>query len=264
MSFGDMMKEGITRIYLEDKESLQYYVGMICSDVRDMEPDVLYRAGAFFVANDDYMAEWFGQGITNPEYEIYRMDGTCLWLHNLVLPVVDAVGEVVGLAGFNPFRYLEAHQTNNWMLNYYMYSSKHIFDKSRFLYSLPGTLRQGLQDGYLVITDGIFDTLSLSACGIHAAALLGSFLSPQVAAVLRFYDRVLLAMDNDDAGLKLYGRLSKVLDNVILVKQGWAKDVDDVLKSQHRNLYLSRIHKILKTGMPNVHSLGGHKTTILN
>ena len=65
-----MMKEGITRIYLEDKESLQYYVGMICSDVRDMEPDVLYRAGAFFVANDDYMAEWFGQGITNPEYEI--------------------------------------------------------------------------------------------------------------------------------------------------------------------------------------------------
>ena len=55
-----MMKEGITRIYLEDKESLQYYVGMICSDVRDMEPDVLYRAGAFFVANDDYMAEWFG------------------------------------------------------------------------------------------------------------------------------------------------------------------------------------------------------------
>ncbi len=58
-----MMKEGITRIYLEDKESLQYYVGMICSDVRDMEPDVLYRAGAFFVANDDYMAEWFGQGI---------------------------------------------------------------------------------------------------------------------------------------------------------------------------------------------------------
>ena len=71
-------------------------------------------------------------------------------------------------------------------------------------------------------------------------------------------------MDNDDAGLKLYGRLSKVLDNVILVKQGWAKDVDDVLKSQHRNLYLSRIHKILKTGMPNVHSLGGHKTTILN
>lgn len=264
MSFGDMMKEGITRIYLEDKESLRYYVGMVCSDVRDMEPDVLYRAGAFFVANDDYMAEWFGQGITNPEYEIYRMDGTCLWLHNLVLPVVDAVGEVVGLVGFNPFRYLEAHQTNNWMLNYYMYSSKHIFDKSRFLYSLPGTLRQGLQDGYLVITDGIFDTLSLSACGIHAAALLGSFLSPQVAAVLRFYDRVLLAMDNDDAGLKLYGRLSKVLDHVILVKQGWAKDVDDVLKSQHRNLYLSGIHKILKTGMPNVHSLGYHKTTILN
>ena len=32
MSFGDMMKEGITRIYLEDKESLQYYVGMICSE----------------------------------------------------------------------------------------------------------------------------------------------------------------------------------------------------------------------------------------
>lgn len=264
MNFGDMIKEGIIRIYQEDKESLKYYVDMICSDVRDMESDVLYRAGAFFVANDTYMGEWFGKGITNPEYEVYRVDGSCMWLHNLVLPVVDAVGEVVGLAGFNPFRYLEAHQTNNWMLNYYMYSSKHIFDKSRFLYSLPDTLRKGLQDGYLVVTDGIFDTLSLSACGINAVALLGSFLSPQVAAILRFYDRVLLAMDNDDAGLKLYRRLSTVLDNVILVKQGWAKDVDDVLKSQHRNLYLSGIRKILKTSMPNIHSLGDYKTTVLN
>lgn len=264
MSFSEVIEDGIKKIYSEDRATLEHYVDTVCTQVRNMDSAILYKAEAFFVPNDQYMLEMFGPSITNPEYEVYRPDGSCIWLHNLILPVTDVIGKPVGLAGFNPVRYLEAHETQDWGIYYYMYSNKSVFDKSKFLYSVPGTLGSALEDGYIVITDGIFDTLSLAAAGINAAALLGSYLSETVAAILRFFDKVILAMDNDEAGLQLYDRLNKVLDNVILLNQGWYKDADDVLKSGRREQYIAAIQNIISNCSLKSYTIGIRQTQIFD
>ena len=158
--------------------------------------------------------------------------------------------EVVGMIGFDPFKYLEAHEKKDWSITYYSYSLSKIFDKSHYFYSAPGIFEKAIDDGYIVITDGIFDCLSLTALGYNVAALLGSLVSDAIAAQLRFVKKVIVAMDNDEAGLKLYRSLIKVHPGTCWIKQGQVKDADDILKTDLRERYLKVLDEAIKCELP--------------
>lgn len=250
MTLDSIVSQGILDIYNNDFSSQKDYIEKICKDVRNIEPDIIYRANGFFVPNDAYLIEYFGDNCTLDGFGIYSSPECCIWLHNLVLPIYNVGNVIVGLAGFNPFRYLEAHETQNWGMNYYTYSSKNVFAKGDYLYMLKGTFDKAYEDGYLVVTDGIFDTLSFAKEGFHSAALLGSFVSPAVLAQLRFIKTIILAVDNDEAGQELHHRLCKNLNNVVLFSQDKYKDSDDIIKSTDKDKYLAGLRDIINSSMP--------------
>lgn len=250
VSYSNMMQTGIDNVYKYDLESQKQFITTICNDVRDMNPSAVFNAKGFFVPNNEYLINFFGSEIASDEYDFYDYSGTCLWDGKLILPVFNLVNEVVGCTAFDPFRYLQAHEEQDWSLNYYSYSTKKVFTKGSYLYCLPDTYVKALREGYLIITDGVFDTLSVSQYGFLAAAMLGSVVTEEIAAQLRFIKLIIVAMDNDDAGLQLVNRLKKLHDNVVFLKQGITKDADDILKSEHRERYLASIRNLIASDVP--------------
>lgn len=245
MGYSDLVETGVKRIYSEDLESQKHYITEICQSVRNIEPAIVLKAQGFFIPNDDYLKFFFDAEVTSNEYDFYNVYGECQWTGRLALPITNAVGRICGLVAFDAFRYLEAHEQMDWTLNYYYYSNKRIFDKGYYLYGLPGVYKEALHQGYLILTDGVFDTLSFAKEGYLAMAALGSVVTDAMAAQLRFIKRVIVAVDNDDAGMMFYEKLSKVLDNVVLFAQNVAKDADDVIKSEHREGYLKELDKCI-------------------
>ena len=63
---------------------------------------------------------------------------------------------------------------------------------------------------------------------------------------LTFVDRIILAYDNDEAGLRLARFLTKKLNNVVCVKQKYTKDVDDLLKTSYKDNYLEMLNNVIQ------------------
>ena len=232
--FSNIINKGIEKIYSEDLNSQKHYIDTIAKDVRNMNPEVLYRMKAFFVPNETYMLKYFGEGITDINFDCYTSYGNCSWVGFLVIPVKDLVGRIVGLTGFNPYNKLLAKENPEEDVYWYKVSGKSLFDKSKFIFMADGVYKKALEDGYIIITDGNFDMINLYDNGFNSGCLLGSYVSDIVIAMLSCIDVVYIAMDNDDAGVKLYKYLSSRLPNVYIIKQNIDKDIDGALKSPYK------------------------------
>ncbi len=76
---------------------------------------------------------------------------------------------------------------------------------------LLGLGRLGAAPPRVVLTEGLFDWLTLVEWGLPAAAVLGTQGLDRVAAALRTCPRVVLAFDADDAGRAAAARLTELL-----------------------------------------------------
>ena len=123
MDFSRLIKEGTQRVYEQDLESQKNFIESICHKIRGMDEEIIFKANGFFVPNDDYLKLYFDPVVTSQNFDLYDTYGNCQWSNRLILPIENAVGDVSGLVGFDPFRYLEAHETGDWSLNYYYYST---------------------------------------------------------------------------------------------------------------------------------------------
>lgn len=247
--FSELCATGIKKIYELDTASQQEYISLIATKIRKIDPKIIYKANGIFVPNSEYLLQYFGVEAMSPDYDLYNEDGTCIWHNYLVVPVRNVSNTIVGLAGFNPVKYLEAKESKDWSITYYSYSQRKIFNKGDYLFMLPDTYKKAI-NSYLIITDGFFDTLHLASYGYNAAALLGSAVSDTVYAMLRFVNRVILVSDNDDAGLQLEKKLKKHLNNVIVFQQNKTKDVDDILKTGDKEDYLKQLDTLINSELP--------------
>ena len=207
----------------------------IIAEARCMPVEWLDDTNCMFIPNNDFMQEFFDSRIS--DYDCYR-NGICIWNNALIFPIRDVVDSIVGFAGFFPFDYLDPEVNN-----YYAYSSQSVFKKGNYLFFPRNNLKKALQDGYLFVTDGMFDAISLCAHGFNAAAMMGSTVTPVILMQLRLVKRVIVVADNDSAGYKLYDSLRRVLNNVTLFKQGFNKDIDGALKSEHRDEILKMLRQ---------------------
>ena len=64
---------------------------------------------------------------------------------------------------------------------------------------------------WLVVTEGLFDWLTLASWGVPAVAALGTQGLEKVAAALRGHPRILIAFDSDEAGRQASRRLRELL-----------------------------------------------------
>lgn len=250
MTLNEMIRRCVEFAYGEDLAAQKHYVGVVVGELRGMNVDVIEKARGFFVPNNDYVKNVVGLEALAYDYGFYSHDGICLWNNTLVFPVSSIAGEYVGLAAFDPLNYSEAHSTLNFELGYYRYSRKDIYSHSYYFYGIPGVYEKAYKDGYVILTDGIFDTLSFASYGYNAVAALGSSISMQMLTQLNFIKKVIVAMDNDQAGLKMYRYLCKYLRNVCCLVQGETKDADDILKSGLSVKYRRKLDEIIESSVP--------------
>ena len=76
-----------------------------------------------------------------------------------------------------------------------------------------GLANLGPAPPWVIVTEGVFDYLTLAAWGYPAGAALGTQGMDKVAAALRGCPRVFLAFDNDDAGNRAAQELKQLLGN---------------------------------------------------
>ena len=259
MDFHDFISYGVKNIMENDFQSQKHYIGVICSEVRGIEARAVFSMDGFFIPNEDYLKVFFPACVTDLEYGMYNSFGQCLWQNELVFPVYNINDRISGLVGYNPFNQILANETGNYLLNHYNYSLKRIFKKGDYLFAKKGTYLKALDAGYLIVVDGVFDAISLADAGYLAAALLGSTITPVMAAQLRFIPRIIVAADNDAAGLALYGKIKDVHNGAVMLKQGKAKDADDILKSKFRDRYLKALNDCIKSKIPLTYTMDeGH------
>lgn len=111
----------------------------------------------------------------------------------------------------------------------------------------------------VVLTEGPFDWLSLVQWGYPAAALVGTHVSRGAVQELSRFERVYLAMDNDDAGRRATDALRADLGAkaVAVPLPEWAHDVNDLVSySDGESLFRACITEARKAA--EVEAWAGH------
>jgi hypothetical protein len=236
--------EKISRLYQEDEVSQTHYLSILGEELRMIDIEVLRRYRCFFVPNDEYLRYWWGESCASPEYELYDMEGQCLVNNCIVVPCVLLNGTFVGWTAFNPFlKYGESESP------YYLNPSEYLFKRGNYLFCLPEVFKASLKEGYIIVTDGVFDCISLTGCGLNSCSVLGSSVNEKSAFVLRFVKKVYVSIDNDEAGLRLLGSVRKFVPGARYIKQGKEKDVDDILKTDVRLNFVREVRSCIESGV---------------
>lgn len=233
---GDINLEmGIQTVWSEDREyqftCLRGIVENIRSvsdeKIRDLHVDYLYKQGAFFVHNDDYMVEKFGLVIKEPGLGIYRF-GRCTLAGRLAIPIRFMDGTVRGFIGYSK-KPKELPDDESFIK--YLYPPKDCFPKSRYFYVMPDEYKKAIDDGYVCIVDGIFDKIILQCLGINAVSLCGSALTKWHRYYLHFIKHKIVIADNDVAGRNLAGKCKRYLSNCVEIIQPKSGDIDSFLRT---------------------------------
>lgn len=267
MNFDMIVREGIDKIYSgEELEKQKKFLKIIAEDVRgvsDITP--LLEAKAFFVPYSGYLAEFFSPVCKDPRWDIYDSSGHCHWDCYLVFPVYDVTGIIRGFAGYNTIRPLKIKDGDESAITLpkYRYSSDAVFNRGNYLYMLPGEYDRALEEGYVILADGLMDKLYLNAAGFISASLMGSYVNDILLFQLKFIDRKVLAEDNDHAGRELYKKLKTKLPDLLYARQNIMSDADDMLKSGFRQQYINTLENILHKKVSSVLRLKPEKSNIV-
>jgi hypothetical protein len=212
--YNKIMSNEVTR-----KEQI-LWITEAATEIRNMPADELIKREFLYIPNDIYMLHFFGSEIAEYKYGVYRND-SCNLYKRLIFPIRGFNNQVAGLGGWSC--------DSEWK---YVYSPDTMWDKSRYFYIAHDDFVGALNDDYLFIVDGIFDSISLSSLGIHSASLMGSNLSNWHLYYLRLFKYVIVVPDNDNAGVSLVKKIKKHRPDCIVLWQGKCKDIDDYIKSR--------------------------------
>lgn len=216
-------------VYADDLRSQRYYLSMV-EDLRKISVDYLIDRGGMFIPNNDYIRHYLGADASTWGAGLYEGE-YCPWALFVIFPIMDLVGDVVGIAGWDAQNKNKELTEGAVGLPMYKVSSKNVFSKEKYFLTDVGLLRSQFDKRAVFIVDGVFDSISLNYRGIPTVSLLGSMVSPEVLYFLRWYKHVYTIQDNDAAGNSLYLRLKRALPSVHRVFQNKTKDIEELLRS---------------------------------
>ncbi len=232
-TLNQLYNELVEQVYTDDEYSQRYYLSMI-EDQRKIAVDYLMMRKCMFIPNNDYITHYLGVRAQTYSCGLYDGDN-CMWALFMVAPILDLVGDVVGIVGWDAENKRKELEEGEKGLPMYKVSSKFVFPRERYFLSDIELLRQEFSKRVIFIVDGVFDSISLNYHGIPAVSLLGSSVSPEVLYFLRWYKYIYVVQDNDSAGMSLYARLAKALPRVYRVVQNKTKDIEELLRTDGLN-----------------------------
>ena len=228
-SLDQLYKELYTRVVEDDMSSQEYYLSMV-AEQRKIPISYLLQLGALFIPNNDYITHYLGDKALTSSAGLYY-NGSCPWCLFMVLPIRNLAGEVKGLVGWDAYnKYRELSEGVQGLVSYRV-SAKSVFERERYFLSDIDCLKVNFSKRVIFITDGVFDALALSYRELPSIALLGSSFSREVIYFLSWYHNIYVCTDNDSAGLNLYRKLARALQNVCRVTQNQTKDVEEFLRN---------------------------------
>lgn len=153
--------------------------------------------------------------------------------NRIIFPIHDQRGEIVAFGG----RLMGEEKFAKYLNS----PDSDIYDKSRILYGLHFAQKAIREKGFVYLTEGYFDVISMHESGCeNTVATCGTGLTPFHAKLLRRYtDRVILLYDGDGPGQKASTRAIP-----ILLKAGFQvevatlpdnKDPDDFAREYRTN-----------------------------
>ena len=203
---------------------------------RQISPGIAKRFGIGYAPNswDGLEKAMLAKGYTDHDLfdaGLVRKGKSSGWYdtfrNRLMFPVIDVRGSVIGFSG----RILGDGEPK------YMNSPETlVFDKSRNLFAL--NLAKKSKSGYIILSEGNIDVVSLHQAGFDSAvASLGTSLTPEQARLIsRYTNQVIIAYDNDNAGIKASERAIGILEKldikVKVLRLSGAKDPDEFIKKR--------------------------------
>lgn len=136
--------------------------------------------------------------------------------HNLILPYKDLYGNIIGLVG----RTIQSDEEREISgLAKYKNTS---FDKGKNLFGLDLARKSMIEKKFVYIVEGQIDLIRAQESGISNIVALGSsnMTFEQVALILRYCDKIVLLLDNDEAGIKGAAKIKDYFDNDIKINIG--------------------------------------------
>lgn len=227
-SLNTLYSELFQRVMEDDEASQRYYLSMIESQ-RHISVDYLLQIGALFIPNNDYIRHYLGDRVKDSIAGLYYGD-TCPWTLFVVIPIRDLSGDIKGLVGWDAYNKFKEVSEGAQGLVSYRVSAKSVFPRERYFLSDIECLKRNFSYRVVLVTDGVFDCVSLNYRDLPAIALLGSSFSPEILYFLGWYSHVYVCADNDKAGLSLFNKLSRALPNVHRIIQHSTKDVEEYLR----------------------------------
>ena len=151
----------------------------------------------------------------------------CTFRDRLIFPIIDVRGNVIGFSGRTlgdaGAKYLNSKDTL-------------VFNKGRNLFAL--NLAKKSKAGYIILSEGNIDIVALHQAGFDSAvASLGTSLTPEQARLIsRYTNEVIIAYDNDGAGIKASQRAIEILERLDLkvrvLRMTGAKDPDEYIRTR--------------------------------
>ncbi len=151
----------------------------------------------------------------------------CTFRDRLMFPIIDVRGNVIGFSGRTlgdaGAKYLNSKDTL-------------VFNKGRNLFAL--NLAKKSKAGYIILSEGNIDIVALHQAGFDSAvASLGTSLTPEQARLIsRYTNEVIIAYDNDGAGIKASQRAIEILERLDLkvrvLRMTGAKDPDEYIRTR--------------------------------
>lgn len=247
VTLNEAYTELTSRVYEDDLSSQRYYLSLI-EEQRNISVEYLINRGCLFIPNNDYIHHYIGAQADSYWLEMYR-DNQCIWTLYVTIPIQDLAGDVVGLVGWDVQNKFKQISEGDQGLPMYRTASKHVFAKEKYFLTDVELLRDTFEQRTIFVVDGVFDSIALNYRGIPAIALLGSMFSREVLYFLRWFSRVFVVTDNDDAGVKLYQRLRGALPNVYRVTQNKGKDIEELVRKEAVDGPITaQLHEILSNG----------------
>jgi DNA primase len=127
----------------------------------------------------------------------------------IIFPIFDTTGSPIALGG----RILPALANQN-IAKYKNSKETLLYQKRKVLYGLNLAKSSIVAKGFAVVCEGYFDVIAMHACGIDTAvAPCGTSLTDDhIKQLVRYTDTIVLAFDNDGAGIKATERLYEFQD----------------------------------------------------
>lgn len=213
------IKSGFSDSYVDDLMRIRGYIQEPQRKlIEDME--LGYMSINYSQDKDTYINGFYGLNPVNfynhiagnspravKESFLVTTKGNFLLDNRFIIPVEDMQGNYVALIGYYPdqSKYITASTP--------FFSKEAMFFNFRHAYEMAYKDKNDPFYGTVVLVEGIFDCLSLTAIGIPAISTMGATVSPAKGELLKFFDKVLGVPDNDKVGKRSLDRNDK--------KHGW-------------------------------------------